>query len=70
MGVDAFDVFAPPDSLESDWRLPRLTGVEPFGVFEPREGWSAASRSPPIGVDALDVFEPALARVGVAVPDG
>src|ERR1700730_3629218 len=70
MGVDAFDVFELLDSLESALRLPRLTGVEPLGVFEPEEGWSATSRAPPIGVDALDVFEPAVVRVGDAASDG
>jgi hypothetical protein len=65
------DVFTPENPPESAKRLPRLIGVEPFGVVEPADGRSATtSGAPPIGVDPLDVFEPAFMRLGVVESDG
>jgi hypothetical protein len=55
-------VLAPPDPATSSRPLPRRIGVEPLAdIVAPAEG-RAETSCPRIGVEALELFEPASPR--------
>lgn len=61
-GAVALAVLAPPDPATSSRPVPRRIGVEPLAdIVAPVEG-RAETACPRIGVEALELFEPASPR--------